>query len=479
MPLPALRVRRFRLLTHPVKTRFPFRYGIACLVEMPHLFISLDVEVDGRLVGGTSAENLPPKWFTKNPDSRFEDDCADMVSVIRHACETAMAVGTQPSFFALWRRLHDEQAAWGEAQGHPPLLCGLGISLVERALLDALCRALHTPAHRLLRGNAIGLDLGEVRPELAGCRLGDVLARQPLSSVALRHTVGLADPLDDDDVVEPLNDGLPHTLRQNIRAYGLRWFKIKLSGNPDADYTRLRRLADILPAETKGDFHFTVDGNENYPDIGSFRASWERITSEHVLAAFLRNGLIFVEQPLHRARSLDEEVQSALDDWPAAPPLIIDEADADLDALPRALGLGYSGTSHKNCKGIVKGLANAALIARRRSVFPGRNLILSGEDLSTLGPVGLLQDLAIMAALGIPHVERNAHHYFRGLTPFPTGVQEQMRRDHADLYHRHPEGFAALRVEGGRIAFDSANGPGFGPRHPVDLGFAHEIASGS
>ena len=36
---------------------------------------------------------------------------------------------------------------------------------------------------------------------------------------------------------------------------------------------------------------------------------------------------------------------------------------ATLDSLPTALALGYVGTSHKNCKGIVKGIANACLLA--------------------------------------------------------------------------------------------------------------------
>ena len=63
-----------------------------------------------------------------------------------------------------------------------------------------------------------------------------------------------------------------------------------------------------------------------------------------------------------------------------------------------ALALGYAGASHKNCKGIVKGLANAALLRDRRA-FRGE-VVLTGEDLANLGPVALLQDLSMMALLG-------------------------------------------------------------------------------
>ena len=62
--------------------------------------------------------------------------------------------------------------------------------------------------------------------------------------------------------------------------------------------------------------------------------------------------------------SLEEDTGKALAAWTKHPPFIIDEADASLGDLPRALALGYAGTSHKNCKGLTKGLANAALLRK-------------------------------------------------------------------------------------------------------------------
>ena len=60
--------------------------------------------------------------------------------------------------------------------------------------------------------------------------------------------------------------------------------------------------------------------------------------------------------------------------------------------------------------------------------------VLTGEDLCTLGPFALLQDLAMMALLGIEHVERNGHHYYRGLSMFPRDWQEATLAAHGDLY---------------------------------------------
>src|ERR1051326_7931418 len=103
-----------------------------------------------------------------------------------------------------------------------------------------------------------------------------------------------------------------------------------------------------------------------------------------------------------------------------------------LSSAPQALEAGYIGTSHKNCKGIFKGIANACLIAQRRRSDP--RLIVSGEDLANVGPIALLQDLAVLATLGVPHAERNGHHYFRGLSAFPQSIQDEMLSSHPDLY---------------------------------------------
>ena len=148
--------------------------------------------------------------------------------------------------------------------------------------------------------------------------------------------------------------------------------------------------------------------------------------------------------------------------------MIIDESDGELASLPTALAAGYAGTSHKNCKGVFKGIANAALIAHRRQADPARSYILSGEDLSSVGPVALLQDLAVMATLGVEHVERNGQHYFTGLSMYRPNLQERVLKHHSDLYHRHPRGFATLSVQDGRIDVGSALAAPFGLAFPFD-----------
>ena len=89
----SLRILRTALHTLELRTRMPFKFGIATLTTLPHLFVRAEIEIDGRLQIGVAAENLPPKWFTKDPATGLEDDIADMLQVIRAACGFAEQAG--------------------------------------------------------------------------------------------------------------------------------------------------------------------------------------------------------------------------------------------------------------------------------------------------------------------------------------------------------------------------------------------------
>lgn len=457
-------------MTH-TRTRFPFRYGIASMTDVPHLFLRTRVESGAASATGLAAEGLPPKWFTKDPTTTFEQDLPEMLRVIRHATALAEQIARAPvSYFDFWRELSRQQAQWAGARGTAPLLANLGVSLAERAVLAGLCRVFGEPLHTVVRSNRIGVDLRAVLPELGTARPGDLLPVAPLERCWVRHTVGLGDALAPSDIPagEEVNDGLPQDLESSIRQYGLRYFKVKLSGAADADFDRLERIADILLRETGGDYFVTLDGNENFTDFGSFRLFWENARTRTRLRGFWPR-LLVVEQPVHRDRALEDQAGDVLRAWHERPSFIIDESDGQLGDLQHALDLGYTGTSHKNCKGILKGLINACLLEKRRR--EGRTSVLTGEDLCNLGPVALLQDLAMMAILGIPHVERNGYHYYRGLSMLPRRWQEQTIAAHGDLYLWDPQGFARLNIQQGRLELDSVN------RAPFGVGFLPDVES--
>jgi len=466
----------FEFFVLRTRTRFPFRYGIASMTEVPHLFVRTRVESGATSAWGLTAEGLPPKWFTKNPATTFEQDLPEMVEAIGHAAQLAEPIAARPiGFFDFWREMNRQQNVWAKAHAVPPLVAGLGVALVERAVLDGFCRVLSQPLHRVLSRNQLGLNLGEVYPELQAHDVGTLLPQHPIKSCFVRHTIGLSDALSLGELTDQdrVDDGLPQDLESSIRTYGLRYFKIKLTGAAERDLPRLRDIGRMLARETHGRYFVTVDGNENFESCDEFRSLWERITSDPEIEDLCRRAIV-IEQPVHRARALSDSMREQLQRWPERPALIIDESDGEIGDVPRALELGYAGSSYKNCKGIVKGLANACLLAARR--LAGKPAVLTGEDLCNLGPIAVQQDLAMMAFLGIEHVERNGHHYYRGLSMFPQEWQARIRQAHGDLYSSHAEGFPHISIKQGLLSLQSINAAPCGVTPELDVTLFDSLA---
>ncbi len=469
----AIRVVETSLHQLMLRTRLPFRYGMVTLTKCPHLFCRVTLDVDGKCFTGISADNLPPKWFTKDANQSYADEVEQMHGVIRSACGIAKTAGAAATVFELWKCVDDEQSRWGKEKNLPPLLSGFGTSLIERAMIEGYCRATGTTFARALHDGRLGVRLDALHPELKSLQPKELLPSAPLRSVIVRHTVGLLDPLTDDEIApaDRVDDGLPQSLEACIRAYGLTHFKIKLGGDPRADAARLRRLTDVVgPLVAGGNLAITLDGNENFREVDRLRELCDLLSADSLVQPLFARAMLFVEQPFPRDVALLESTSHSLQRWPDRPPMVIDESGATCADVRHALDNGYVGTSHKNCKGVFKGVANGCLIAHRRRQS-GTKLILGGEDLTNVGPVALQQDLAVMATLGITHVERNAHHYFAGLSMWPAKTQEKAMYAHPDLYGRSPRGFPAVRIENGAMRIGSVADA------PLGVGFEFDAAA--
>lgn len=448
----------------------PFRYGIATMTEFPLLFLQLNVEIDGVRANGIASDLLPPKWFTKDPSKDPREEIDEMLGVIQCAAKLVqeLEAGT---VFDLWLELYRLQSDASLSLGQAPLLAHFGTSLVERAVIDAFCRLRQQSFSQLVHRNEFGIRLGRIHSELAELHPSDLLPSVPLSQVIARHTIGLGDPLSPDAIPssERVDDGLPQALSDCISRYGLTHFKIKISGNLQEDLPRLTEMFEVIYQYAGHDVRFTLDGNEQFKSTEMFQQYWHELQTAEWFPSFFEK-LLFVEQPLHRDVALLHSVAGLFGKTEKRPRLIIDESDGELETLPRALELGYHGTSHKNCKGVFKGLANRCLIEKRLRENPETGLMMSGEDLCNQGPVGLLQDLAVMSCLGIESVERNGHHYCRGLSGFSQAVQEKVVSCHSDLYHQTDEGWVTLRLENGALDLASINQSPFGVgfRMPLD-----------
>ena len=457
-----IRLASFDIVRHDLSTRMPFKYGIATMTHLPHVFIRVDVSFAGRSVHGISADHLPPKWFTKDAEKDPLDEIEDMLQMIRSAGDKAETI-TAETVFDFWLQLYALQDAWGREQGIPPLLAHFGTSLIERAMIDAFCQHTGDTFKTLLQRNAFELDWGSLRPELEGYQPSDLLIDQSLPRVTARHTVGLADYILEDEIPadERLEDGLPQSLESVIAFYGVTHFKIKIGGDLETDVRRLAQIAELLDSIDSIDYALSLDGNEQFRSVAELRRFWEQLECNEALVSFFRH-LLFVEQPFHRDVALSDSIGPDLKSWEDAPPIIIDESDATLDSLPRALALGYRGTSHKNCKGVFKGIINRATLNLMNRQCGEERYLMSGEDLANIGPIANHQDLVVQAALGIESVERNGHHYFKGLAQFGPELQKATRTAFPSLYIEDDNGYTRLDVTDGSLDLSSLNEQAFG-----------------
>jgi L-alanine-DL-glutamate epimerase-like enolase superfamily enzyme len=443
-------------------TRMPFRFGVITMRAAPMLTFAVEVEAGGgRRATGYAADFLAFRWFDKRPEKSLAENCADLLRTVEVATAQYFEAAREgfASPFDLWRATYPEIERAALAEGFNRLGASFGASMLERAVIDATGRLSAQTLFELVEGDALGIELGAISPELRGRRLGEVLPARPLERLHVRHTVGLVDPITAADVAAPVADGLPETLEDYLDRDGIRHLKVKVAGNLADDIARLERIAAVLERRTRP-FRISLDGNEQYRSLDDFVALIEQIRASPKLRR-LYEQIMFIEQPLDRAVAMDPAIEPALRALSRTKPVIIDEADGWVGAFKEAILLGYRGTSHKNCKGVYKSLHNLALAAAHNERVGRAELFLSAEDLSNLPVVPLHADLAAVALLGIDHVERNGHHYFRGLGHLSEGEKTAALKAHPDLYERR-EGEVFLKITGGMLACASLQVPGMG-----------------
>lgn len=454
------RATSFEFAVTDCRTRLPFRFGVVTMTGAPLLTVRARIRTaDGDEAVGHAADLLVPKWFEKDPEKTLEEDCLGLVRSAREAAAAFLAAAEPQPLFRSWWGVYRDRVAGRPEDASDRLVRGFGVALCERALIDAHCRAAGASFHAAWRDDLFGFDAASVHEHLAGWSPAGSLDPAPASSIELRHTVGMVDALRSDDVPASarLDDGFPEALEEDVRRYGLTCFKLKLCGDAGRDTERLLAIAAVLRDAGVERPRVTVDGNEQFADAADVLRLFERLEREE-LGRWLLHGLLYVEQPLARARSLEASAAAGLRELAARTPVILDEADTGTRAFPRALELGYRGISVKNCKGVFRAMLNRGVAERA-----GDGAFQAGEDLTNLPLLPLQQDLATAATLGLPHVERNGHHYFRGLAHLPGDEVREALERHDDLYVDRGRG-AELRVDGGRLALGSLDAPGYGTR---------------
>jgi hypothetical protein len=455
---PRVTVREVRLAERDVRFRMPFRFGVATLTESPQAFVHARVALpDGREAWGTAAEMLAAKWFDKSPALTNEDNFAQLRTSLKMCAEHYVADGTPRTPFGLSAAHRAEQAADCAAKQLNPLIAAYGPAVIDRAVLDAVCRLAGISFHDAMRANLAGMVASELAPDLAGFDFAKFLrGLRPLATLHARHTVGLVDPITaaDQTSATRVNDGLPETLEDVVAEYGHTYFKLKVAGDVRADLARLTAIAAVLD-RGHAPYHATLDGNEQYESLDGITELWKAMERTPALRRLVASTL-FIEQPIARRHALEADV-SALS---ARRPVIVDESDGAFDSFVLARARGYRGVSSKSCKGFYKSLLNAARCANWNAEAGTPTYFMSAEDLTTQAGVSVQQDLALVSLLGLEHVERNGHHYVNGMAALPVGEQNAFLKAHPDLYAR-TAGAVRLRILEGRVAIGSLSCPGF------------------
>jgi len=437
----------------PVKLRMPFRFGVATLTEAPQAFVRARIRLEnGREAEGGAAELLAPKWFDKDPALTDEQNFDQLRASLSLARDAYRAAGENTAF-GHFIDAYGPQIAAGATRGLNRLVACFGPALIDRAALDALCRALGISLYEAMRRNVPGIAAPAGEDDLLPFDMDGFLAGlNPRQAIAARHTVGLADPITHAE--KKLDDGLPESLDEVVQRYGHRWFKLKVGGDAAADVERLSAIAAVLDRIGEP-YHATLDGNEQYADVEGIVTLWARIREQPRLKR-LASSIVFIEQPIKRSAAAAEDVSALAREKP----LIIDESDDSLEAFARARRLGYTGVSSKTCKGVYKALLNAAR-CRLWNIEEGANrYFMSGEDLTVQAGLALQQDLALVSLLGLTHVERNGHHYVNGMAGLPPAEQRAFLRSHDDLYE-HSHGAVRVRIANGELQIRSLGVPGY------------------
>lgn len=468
--VPRFAVREIVLHERPVKLRLPFRFGVVTLTECPQAFVRARIELeDGRSAWGGAAELMAPKWFDKNLALSNDDNFEQLRDTLRLARDAYRCDATADTAFGHFARHHDAQQAAGAARGHNPLLASYGPALVDRALLDALCRALGVSFYAAVRANLVGI--GARHAQFGGLDWDTFLSTlTPATGIEARHTVGGVDAITAADLRHPVADGLPETLEQVIAAYGHRYFKLKVSGHSGDDTARLGAIASVLDRADAAYF-VSLDGNEQYDGPAGVIELLARLQDTPALARLLRS-ILFIEQPIARKNALDLDVRAIA----AIKPVIVDESDGELDAFVRARERGYTGISSKTCKGVYRSLLNAARCAQWNAQEGRARYFMTAEDLTTQAGLAVQQDLALVNLLGITHVERNGHHYVNGMAALPEVEQRAFLAAHPDLY-QHSHGATRLRIHDGRIALASLDIAGYASAVLPDWSALPELAA--
>jgi L-alanine-DL-glutamate epimerase-like enolase superfamily enzyme len=291
------------------------------------------------------------------------------------------------------------------AEPIPPLCTLVCASPVDAALHDAFGKAHGLNCYHTYGPDFVNHDLAHyLGNDFKGEYLDRYISREPKQRMPLYHLVGAVDPLEESDVKQRVNDGLPEILSEWIDFNGLTHLKIKLNGDDLAwDVDRVVRV-DRIAAQTQQrrgvrQWFYSLDFNEKCANV-AYLLDFLRQVKEKTPAGFDR--IQYIEQPT--ARDLKKHRSNTMHEASKLRPVVIDESLLDQESLVLAREMGYTGAALKACKGQSQSLLMAAA-AQKAKMF------LCVQDLTCPG-ASLIHSAGIAAHVpGVAAIECNSRQY--------------------------------------------------------------------
>ena len=452
MPSTDLQDFRLELHTETFLYRTPMKFGGRVVRDVTVLSVECDADSGVGKARGHGSMTMGVAWAW--PDSSVDDETKLKVVV-------DLSHRLAQSFLDESRNGHPLDICHARADGResiaqsvadeyglstpiPSLAILLAASPIEAALFDAHGKAAGTSAYALLSREHLSHDMEYYLGESSyrGIYLDQLISPTPERELPLYHLVGALDPLTEDDVDQPVGDGIPETLVQWIERDGLTHLKIKLDGS-DLDWD-VQRVASVYAATQQakeGDqkpWAFSLDFNERCEDESYVLAMLDKLEAT---APDAIRCIKYIEQPTHR--DLDSHPETTMHEVAKRLPVVIDESLIDLNSLRTAVAQGYSGIALKACKGHAEAILLGA-VARHE------NLYLCVQDLTCVG-ASLLHSASLAAHIpGVAAVESNGRQYC------PEGNRGWM-----DSYAEFFE------IRNGMLPTGRLGGPGLGYKSPI------------
>lgn len=397
-----------------IEYRTPIKFGGRVVANATLFNVDVDVETnDGRRATGFGSMPMGNAWAWP---SQVEPGERTLNAMIALGEQAALLTEQYNGAAHPIEIMHDLQSLFTEAtsglvqskelqEPMPKLAQLVSTSPIDAAVNDAYGKALSLNSYNLLGPEFMNRDLGQfLDGDLAGLFLDQFTLPKPKEHMPLYHLIGALDPLTEEDISTPLNDGVPETLGDWIIADGLTHLKIKLAG--DDHQWDVQRVIDIDRVTTTAQksrgcqqWWYSTDFNEKCKDV-QYVLDFLSELQARAPQAFDR--IQYIEQPTHR--DLKNHPSSGMHQAAEIKPVVIDESLIDFESLLLAREQGYSGVALKACKG-----HGEALIMGAAAQHYG--LFLCVQDLTCVG-ASFLHSASLAARIPtIMAIEGNGRQY--------------------------------------------------------------------